>query len=343
MKNRFLTILLAAAAVLSLPGCERLMEGAGDCKPVYKVRFTFTMNILGTDAFASKVGSVSLFVFDRQGRFVTMQSEAGEALSEPGYLMTLDVPAGTYDLIAWCGLAGNPDFALDNATTPQSKEDLVCRLLSATAPAPVSDKALAPVWHGMAASVECPEEGDGDRIVATIDLTKDVNTVRVTLQHYTGRELDPEDFEFSIADDNGFMDWDNSLLPCEKIGYSQWTRRPGTVSMPGGDAFSADITSISSVTAELDVARLVKEGQAPVLTVRQDGAEKPLLRLPLIDLLLLAKGEARIEMDDQEYLDRQDEYNFIFFLDEADGWYRLYAKGGIWVNSWHLDEFHVDI
>lgn len=37
-------------------------------------------------------------------------------------------------------------------------------------------------------------------------------------------------------------------------------------------------------------------------------------------------------MSDQEYLDRQDEYNMTFFLDPDDRWIDQY----IYINSWHL-------
>ena len=44
------------------------------------------------------------------------------------------------------------------------------------------------------------------------------------------------------------------------------------------------------------------------------------------------KGEYNRRMDDQEYLDRQDEYNMVFFLDEGDRWMDAY----IYINSWKV-------
>mgnify|MGYP002576656751 FL=1 len=54
--------------------------------------------------------------------------------------------------------------------------------------------------------------------------------------------------------------------------------------------------------------------------------------IPLIDYALLVKGEYNRRMDDQEYLDRQDEYNMVFFLDEGDRWMDAY----IYINSWKV-------
>ena len=333
-------MLLALVTTAFLGSCESMMENEGDCAAVYKVKFSYTMNIFEVDAFTSKVKSVSLFVFDKQGRLVTVQTEAGAALADSRFAMVLELPAGTYDMIAWCGLADNSDFTLANAINPASKEDLVCSLQTATRAAALSQTALAPVWHGQVDNVVLSAEQEGEEVVATIDLTKDTNTVRIILQHYQGKELNPDDFEFIITSDNGIMNYDNSLLPCDEITYREWTKHAGEVAMPDDEADLGETTSISSVISEIDVARLVKDGHRPTLTVQQRDAEKPILRLPMIDLLLSAKGEARHQMSDQEYLDRQDEYNIIFFLNDENGWY---MNSGIWVNSWHVIEYHPNI
>ena len=319
--------------------CEPFLDYEGDCHIVYKVKFKYTMNILEADAFPSKVKSVSLFIFDHKTqKFVDVITESGSVLAEENYAMTLQLKEGTYDFIAWCGLEGNENFALDNGNTPQTKEDLICRLYPKSRADALSETSLAPLWHGQVDAVTIPKEeayANKEKIVATIDLTKDTNTIRVVLQHYKGKELIPEDYEFFITDDNGILNWDNELLPCDNIIYREWSKESAEVSMPDEDMGSADRTAVSSLLAELDVARLVKEGHRPILTVTRQNAEKPVLRLPLIDLLLVAKGDARHDMGDQEYLDRQDEYNIIFFLDD-DGWY---INGGIWINSWHIRDF----
>lgn len=329
-------MLSAAVMALFFGACERLMDGEGDCQTIYQVKLQYTRNILEADAFAAQVKSVSLFLFDRQGRCVAVQKESGDALAEDDYLMVLDdVPAGTYDMVAWCGLEGSSNFALDNAQQPQTKQDLICRL-QAQSRGPVQSKSqLAPLWHGSADNVVLSADQAGSKVVATIDLTKDVNTVRIVMQHYRHKQIESKDFEFKITDWNGVMNYDNTLMGDDEVTYREWTVREAEVAMPGEDEDAADVTRISSLVAELDVARLVKSERRPVLEVRKADAEQPLLRLPLIDLLLVAKGEARRKMDDQEYLDRQDDYTLLFYINDDDGWY---MNGGIWVNSWHIIE-----
>lgn len=94
-----------------------------------------------------------------------------------------------------------------------------------------------------------------------------------------------------------------------------------------------DITRsvFSAAIAELTVPRLVK-GQETRLTVTNRETGETVFSIPLIDYALLVKGFYNRDMDDQEYLDRQDEYDMVFFLDEGDRWLDTY----IYINSWKV-------
>ena len=96
-------------------------------------------------------------------------------------------------------------------------------------------------------------------------------------------------------------------------------------------------TSVGVAIAELTVGRLVVENK-PVLTITNEKGEK-VLSIPLIDYALLVKGYYNREMTDQEYLDRQDEYNMTFFLDENNRW----ASSSIIINSWKVVLDDVDL
>ena len=87
----------------------------------------------------------------------------------------------------------------------------------------------------------------------------------------------------------------------------------------------------SAAIAELTVPRLVK-GQKTQLTVTNKETGKPVFSIPLIDYALLVKGFYNRDMNDQEYLDRQDVYDMVFFLDKGDRWLDAY----IYINSWKV-------
>ncbi|WP_455674253.1 FimB/Mfa2 family fimbrial subunit, partial [Phocaeicola sp.] len=96
-------------------------------------------------------------------------------------------------------------------------------------------------------------------------------------------------------------------------------------------------TAVGVAIAELTVGRLV-EANNPILTITNDKGEK-VLSIPLIDYALLVKGYYNREMSDQEYLNRQDEYNMTFFLDENDQW----MSSSIIINSWKVILDNVDL
>ena len=57
-----------------------------------------------------------------------------------------------------------------------------------------------------------------------------------------------------------------------------------------------------------------------------------MVSIPVIDYCLLVKGHYDRAMTDQEYLDRQDEYSMVFFLDANNRW----LAQQIYINSWRV-------
>lgn len=327
----YIVLMLPLATMLS--GCEMLYEDEGDCSVKYHVAFRYVNNIVEADAFANQVKSVTLFVYDKQGNLVTSVSEEGEALKQKDYLMKVDVPAGVYDLVAWCGLADGRSFILNGGSMPNKLEEAKCKLIREQLAdgAPVSSKALAPLFHAIERDVEFPDTNK-HTVVCTMDLTKDTNTIRLILTHYNGGRINPDDFTFAISDNNGYLAYDNSLLPDDIITYTEWSKRSMDTTDDEVDNSRATVSEISSMIAEVDVSRIMV-GHEMRLVINAEGKEEPVLSLPLVQLLLHAKGEARSQMSDQRYLDCQDEYNLVFFINDDNGWY---MSGGIYINGWHM-------
>jgi hypothetical protein len=186
---------------------------------------------------------------------------------------------------------------------------------------------LKPLWHG-----EVTEHSFTSRAAMvqelTIPLVKNTNNVRIVLQHLSGSPVEVEKFTFTITDDNGWMDYDNTLIEDEQLTYYAWRTDDGVAEL-NADGSRAQ-TSIGVAIAELTVGRLDLENN-PILTISNDKGEK-VLSIPLIDYALLVKGHYNRNMDNQEYLDRQDEYNMTFFLDENDNW----VDSFIYINSWKV-------
>lgn len=320
---------LLAACLPLLAACDAVFDyGEEDCTVTYRVQFRYDMNMKRADAFAAEVNRVTLYASGEDGRVVWQHTEEGAPLAADGYAMTLPLPAGDYRLTAWCGASvdGGAHFSIG--------EDLSCSLNhghDADGTASVTTD-LDRLYHGML-SVSLPATMGAERtFTCTVPLVKNTNVVRVVLQQLAGQSLDPSRFSFFITADNGRMDAGNVLLADEPVTYHAWRveSAQGEVYAGTGEAGRVSV-SYPAVVAELTTARLVK-GRDVRLTVTDRDTGGTVLSIPLIDYALMVKGYYNEPMDDQEYLDRQDEYSMVFFLDEGSRWMNAY----IYVNSWKI-------
>jgi len=347
---RTVRALTAAVLCCAMASCGAVYEYEGDCSVTYRLNFRYERNMSWADAFAREVGSVHLYAFDTGGTLVWQQTERGDALAADDYAMTLDLPAGDYRLVAWCGLENDggrgESFSVPEARVGVTRiEELQCRLnREYDGTAAWCGEKLQPLFHGLC-DVSLPADDDGGEYDYTMDLTKDTNHVRVILQHLSGEDVNVKDFTFRIEEENGLMNYDNRLLPDEMITYRAYDTKSGTAWLgvddypemkKGRSAAPAAVTSVSVAIADLSIARLV-EGRKTFLTVETvDGVTAACI--PLTDYALLLKDGYDEVMSDQDYLDRQDEYTLTFFLDEHEKW----IGTSIIINSWKLvlDDIH---
>ncbi len=330
--RRLLSLLLPAILLAGLSSCDRVIyDYEGDCSVHYMVRFRYDYNMKWADAFAHEVECVTLYVIDSDGNIVLEQSEEGPALGVEGYEMEIEVDPGVYSLLAWCGTKDNGSF-----TVPQtsSATGLTCTLgCKDDGQGLYVDGEVDRLYYGWLADQEFSStEGT---YTYTVPLVKDTNTVQVVLQHLSGGVVDKDKFTFEITADNWAMDWDNSLIADEDLTYYAFY----TAQVEAGFGTSGEETkagagtkaTFSGAVAEFTVSRLVK-GHDVQLTVLNNETGATVLSIPLIDFVVLVKGYYNQSLDDQEYLDRQDEYSLVFFLDEGDRWVDAY----IYINSWKV-------
>ena len=331
-----LMLSLSALAGVTLTSCNGMIyDDEGDCDPHYKVKFRYDMNMKFADAFSNEVNAVTLYVVDdATGRIVWQKRESGESLRSEGYMMDVDVTPGRYTLLAWCGEGAGTHFTIPESDVHTGLTCTLGRKRHESGYA-YNDEDLNRLYHGRLDAADFPDE-QGTHVY-TVSLTKDTNVVRVVLQHLSGEPVEYDNFDFRITDNNGALDWDNSLLEDEPMIYHAWSVSGGSASIENPDvkpASSRSQNQFSAALAELTTSRLVKREKTadePRLTVtRKDGSN--VLSIPLIKTVLLVKGHHNRAMSDQEYLDRQDEYNLVFFLDEGDRW----INTTIYINSWQV-------
>ncbi len=274
--------------LLVLFSCTSIDETLPECR-LY-VRFRYDYNMEFSDAFASQVNRVDVFVFDKDGTFVIKKSEQGETLGG-SYRMPLPLPAGEYRIAAWAGMSD--DFEMPEPVAGKTTlEDLTVRMKREESL--VHNKALNPLWYG---GVQAVSFTGRQEQTETVSLIKDTNKFRFILQKSgPGEELDINDCLFEIRADNGYYDWNNDLLDDDMISY-----RP----------YYLEKVEDVGIVVEMNTMRLLEHKKVYLtLTRKSDGKE--LMRIDLIPYLLLTKMEGH-NIPAQEYLDRQSEYAIVFF------------------------------
>ena len=324
----------------SLGSCNVILDEEEEDCAVY-VRFKYDMNMKFADAFQSSVNSVTLYAFDKDGVLAFQKTEEGDLIKQDGYRMKLDeishMESAEYDFITWAGEPDNESFTIPLLTVGKStKEDLFCQLnrkhvSRAEDGTAVVDTDLENLFHGQIndlafGRVAVPAQQD-----VVVPLIKNTNVIRIILQHLSGEPVNVKNFSFTITDDNGLMNYDNSLMKDEVIQYRAWNKEDGYAGLGEQVEKVEGVTEINVAIAELTVARLMAD-KRPILTIRNIEKDETVLSIPLVDYALLVKGQYNRTMDDQEYLDRQDEYALTFFLDEGNQWMNSF----IYINSWRI-------
>lgn len=342
------TILLQAVLALSLTACTDLVyEDEGECTVTYNLRFVYNMNLKWADAFPSEVHSVHLYAFDRDGLFVKDFIVNGEAVDQEGYTMRLDLGPGKYTLVAWCGM-DNEGVAEKSFTVPVPVagrtriEELTCSLNveSDSQSSLYSDARLDFLYHGIL-KVDLPDVYNGS-FDYTMYLTKNTNHIRIILQQLSAEDMNPEDFEFKIEDANGIMGYDNRMLGTDPITYLPWGIGTGEAGIDPNEAPDNGLVYADALIADFSTGRLIADHDKDLmLTITSK--DKIVARVPILQYALMSKEYYIMayghEMSDQEFLDREDEYVFTFFLDDSQRWTEMHIN----ILSWRMVVHNYDM
>lgn len=331
ISNNLRHTLWTSLALMLCTSCGTVFEDGEVCldvppvpeEPVvYKVRFDDSRNMNFADAFATEVKSLSLYVADSQSKQIVWTYDENDLskLQSGSYELELPLNPGTYDLMAWCGLGLGEEVTTEHSFTPVYNPSAVQKLgqLSVQLNGGVNqhwNQPMDELHHGL---LQNQTLTDRQSTTLVMPLTRNTNNVRVVLQRIDGTDLDASDFSFEITADNGLMDFDNSLMPNGDRQYKEYVKG-NNASTSGGVA----------VVGEVKTARMVQNHPMRLKATYQD---KVLLNIPLITYALLVKGYYNESMSDQEFLDRQNDWNFIFFLNDQNQW----EQSNLFINDWHV-------
>lgn len=303
---KYITGALVALMTLGLVSCEYIHEDLKPCD--HYLHFTYTHNMKFADAFQHELvcqeeaKTAELFIFDGDGKFLSSQSLPTETLQENRIRLNLD--PGKYKLLAWAGL-NDTDYTW---TKPASGESMDEWLMSVRQDKGVVARELSGLFQGTL-ELTIPSGGETD---TEFPLVKNTNKIRLALiDANSGTGLQADDFTILATTHNGDLNAQNQPVADEAVLWKPYLQQVETVADTEGG------TAMQAVVAELNTMRLMESSQTS-LQLSHKGEEAPFLQVDLTDFLLLTQMESH-DLDAQEYLDRQDEYTIVVYLDIVGG------------------------
>lgn len=295
--------------LLVLFSCTSIDETLSECQLYVSFRYDYNMEF--TDAFATQVNRVDVFVFDKDGTFIMKKSEQGKTLGSGSYRMQLQLPIGEYRIATWAGMSDA--FEMPEPVAGKSTlEDLTVKMKREESL--IHNKVLEPLWYGEIQTVNFTGKQEQTETVRLIKVT---NKFRFILQKSgPGEELDMNDCLFEIRADNGYYDWNNDLLDDDMISYQP---------------YHLEKVEDVGIVAEMNTMRLL-EHKKVYLTLTRKSDSKELMKVDLIPYLLLTKMEGH-NIPAQEYLDRQSEYAIVFFYNPE---LLNFLSTKIMINGWTI-------
>lgn len=304
--NTLRTLPLLAGMMLGAASCDYIHEDLEPCD--HFLHFSYTYNMKEADAFVPEMTNqatakqVELFIYDEAGQFLRSQTISSSELESNR--IQLDLEPGTYQLLAWAGL-NDTDYTW---TKPEAGEPMADWQMAVKQENGTVNRELLGLFQG-SLELTIPEGGETD---TEFPLVKNTNKIRfVLIDANSGTGLSADDFTISATTQNSDLDYQNEPVTTETVTWQPYYQGVETVEDTNGN------TAYQAVCAELNTLRLL-DGTETSLAITHQGEAEPFLHVSLTDLLLLTKMESH-DMTAQEYLDRQDEYVIMAYLDMIGG------------------------
>lgn len=192
------------------------------------------------------------------------------------------------------------------------------------------------------------EKAQHYKAVYTVSLIRNTNNIVLSLEHLSG-EFNLEQLAIEMTDNNGTMLHDNRIDERdEMITYLPWRVATGTLEQ-GTTSRAFDINDEGNkdgkyadfITSELSTARMTPDHDKQIRIYYKDTGET-VFQLPLNKWISQLRSQKYQNMDEQEYLDRENNFDLMVFLqdDGRGGWTAVQVV----INGWHIiDNGDVDI
>lgn len=294
----FLLYIISAIALFS--SCDWMNDDLSDCPSGTWLKISYTYNILDVDAASTQVNDITIFAFDKDDKYVDRVDVDSITLHQGYCMVKVPFREGTYHLLIWGGIS-NRMYQLPNLKAGQTERKSLNISLACDSKNQ-SDRKLNALFYSSLENITINQKYQ----VITANLIKDTNLFSFILQDEANSPLRQEDFSFTLESANGVIDYKNTPDGTTPVYYLPYQQEV---------AIMSEQTPV--ILARSNTLRIMK-GDQTTLSIKHIPSGKNILRLPLTQYLLLSKIYNEIgEMSDQEYLDRQDSYTLLFFIQSS--------------------------
>ena len=326
--RNFSRLTFVVFVAVSLLSCEKIKDDMDDCG-IY-LEFIYEYNMEYADSFEPQVGSVDIFVFDGEGRYLfTKQSPREELIGRKRMFLGGDLAFGDYKILTVGGLSES--FRLSdgsgNALIP-GQTQLEDIRLSLVRGSEIVSHEFPPVWIGVTQDIRY----QADLSVYQIPLVKETNHFDLVLARAEERSKAVADTEnvpytFEIVTPEGAVYGpDNTPKREETVIFRPYHLTAGD----GADELSE---------AHINSNRLLYMKEYDYrLIVRSTSTGKVLWDYDLMYLLEHTKPASRPDgslLPMQEYLDRQSEWHIVvLYKEDPEGDPGGFMAVKVIVNDW---------
>lgn len=296
------------SAALLYSGCSWVDDNLSDCPSGCWLRLSYTYNMLDVDAVSTQVKNATVFVLDAKGSCILREDVDSLTLLQHNYMIKLPaLPASEYAVLVWAGLA-DAHYQYTSSVVRLSRDEM----------GEQSDP-IASLFHGRLDNITI----DGQYKVLEVPLTKNTNTLSCVLQSSNDVKIEKEAFRLELTARNGLIDHRNIPMDTACICYLPFTQN------------SIETEGLQIVHLGLNTLRLL-ENDDTQLTLIYTPSGEPVFSIPLSQYLILS-GQVHVpDMKTQEYLDRQDQYNLLFFLVPTENPQSPFLCMQMEVNGWRV-------
>lgn len=336
LKTKFTPAVLAVLGAPLFVGCNGFIhDDLPECNHDIRVKLSYTMNMDFEERIA-EVPTAHIFIFDSKGMLAGEKTVTSAELVAADGVTSVTVPAsGDYQIVVWGGLSEDSPFRLDGTRAVSTIEDVTCRLMYETTEQghKVNKTHFPHLYHSLTPTTF--QVSDVEQEIVLNELTKNTNTLTVTLHNRSDKPLKAGEYTFVVTDNNAVMGHDNSIKPEDThVQYHATAVESGKRPVSDGQG-GVSGTQAESVVATIPLARLMEDSAGYLYVYK--GTEE-IAKVSITELLLKCKQYEAPHMDNQEYLDRQDSYSISFFVNE--GGYVI--KSLVYVNDWEIITQDID-